>query len=83
MDLAPGVLERVSPYFHKAAGIREFGNGRYARNLLEKARMKQATRLVRMEAGKVTEQIAVTLIPEDFEELRLTALPAEKHVGFI
>ena len=83
MDLAPGVLERVSPYFHKAAGIREFGNGRYARNLLEKARMKQATRLVRMGAGKVTEQIAATLIPEDFEELRLTALPAEKHVGFI
>ena len=83
MVLAPGVRERVSPYFQKAAGIREFGNGRYARNLLEKARMKQAARLVRMETGKVTEQIAATLIPEDFEELRLTAMPAEKRVGFV
>jgi len=83
MALAPGVRERVSPFFQKAAGIREFGNGRYARNLLEKARMKQASRLIRLGTGNVTEQIAATLIPEDFEELRLTVLPAEKRMGFI
>jgi len=83
MKLAPGVQDRVLPFFDKAVGTREFGNGRYARNLLEKARLRQATRLIHMEHGKVTEQIATTLIAEDFEELRLTAMQSEKRVGFV
>ena len=82
MKLSENVRERVYPIIEKASGTKGFGNGRYTRNMLEKARMKQATRLMRMEPAKVTEQVATTLIAEDFEEIRLTVLPAEKRVGF-
>ena len=77
------VRGRVIPFLEKAAGIREFGNGRYARNLLEKARMRQAARLMRMDPGNVTEQVAATMVAEDFEEISLSALHPEKRVGFI
>jgi len=83
LKLTPDVRERVFPFLEKAADVREFGNGRYARNLLEKARMRQATRLMRMDPGKVTEQVACTLISEDFEEIHLTAMQPEKRVGFV
>jgi len=82
MKLAPDVRERVYPFIAKAAAVKEFGNGRYARNLLEKARMRQAKRLMRMDSADVIQQVATTLIAEDFEEIRLSVLPAEKRVGF-
>ena len=77
------VRGRVSPIFEKAAGVKEFGNGRYVRNMLEKACMRQATRLVRMEQSKVTEQVAATLIADDFEELRLSAYGEGRKIGFV
>ena len=83
MKLADGVRERVYPFIEKSTGVKEFGNGRYARNLLERARMRQAARLIRMEPSNVTEQVAATLIAEDFEEIRLSTAPSAKRVGFI
>jgi len=81
--LSEDVRERVSPIIEKAAGIKEFGNGRYVRNMLEKACMRQATRLIRMEQSKVTEQVAATLIAEDFEEVRLSVCGEERKIGFL
>jgi AAA+ superfamily predicted ATPase len=86
LTLAEGVRERVYPMIEKAARVKEFGNGRYARNLLEKARMRQATRLVRSarEAAVVTEREYDTLTPEDFEEIRLSAAAdAGRRIGFV
>ena len=83
MKLAADVKEHVAPMIEKASGIPEFGNGRYVRNLLEKARMRQATRLIHMDQKKVTEQTIATLIADDFEEIQLSAVIKEKRVGFI
>jgi len=83
MKLAADVRERVYPFIVKAACVKEFGNGRYARNLLEKARMKQANRLVRMDSSDVTEQVAATLIADDFVEIRLTGTAGKNRVGFV
>ena len=57
LELAPGVGERLLPLFRKAARGEDFGNGRFARNLLEKSRMKQASRLVRLDPALVTAEI--------------------------
>jgi len=83
LELAGDVRGRVYPMIGKASGVREFGNGRYVRNLLEKARMRQATRLIGMDQEKVTEQVAATLVAEDFEEIRLSVSGTGKRVGFI
>jgi AAA+ superfamily predicted ATPase len=83
--LANDVRERVFPIMEHAAKIKEFGNGRYARNLLENARMCQASRLVRLcrESEHVTEQAYATLVAEDFEEIRLAATACDcRRIGF-
>jgi Holliday junction resolvasome RuvABC ATP-dependent DNA helicase subunit len=83
LKIGCGARERIMPILKKAAKVPEFGNGRYARNLLEQAQMRQATRLMHLESGTVTEEIAATLIAEDFEEVRLKAgANAAKQIGF-
>jgi hypothetical protein len=41
----------------------QFGNGRFARNVLEKAIERQATRLASV--GSLTKDLLETLLPED------------------
>lgn len=45
----------------------EFGNGRFARNMLERARMKQSLRLSKMDVEKVTKTDVTRLVADDFE----------------
>jgi AAA+ superfamily predicted ATPase len=82
--LSDDVRNRVFPFIERAAAIPEFGNGRYVRNLLEKAKMRQATRIMRMDATNVTEQTFKTLIAEDFEAIRLAcSAEAFQRIGFV
>lgn len=67
LKLGDGVCEKLTPIFEIAMKQGDFGNGRYARNLFEKAVMKQATRLVAMDVDNVTDRDIEWLLPEDFE----------------
>ena len=62
------IEEKCRAIFEKACQREEFGNGRYARNLLEQAMMAQAGRIMREFKGKkVNRKALVTLKAEDFE----------------
>ena len=82
LRLESGVKDRLLPIFEKARSEKDFGNGRFVRNMIEKAEMNQAARLVRSEPANVTKDDCGTLCAEDFEE------PAElkdnnaKIIGF-
>ena len=81
-DNACRKLEKV---FEIAVNNPNFGNGRFARNVVEKARMAQAERLCAMDYESVTSKVLSTLIDEDIE------MPAESEkakakvnpIGFI
>ena len=60
-------VEKINEIFKEAISIKDFGNGRYARNIFEKAKMKQASRLVKMDVNMVTKEDAQTLTKEDFD----------------
>lgn len=54
--------------FEAACTNEQFGNGRFVRNLLEQAIMKQSARVVRANRGKrITKAKLLSLIAEDFE----------------
>jgi hypothetical protein len=79
--LADGVRDRLRPIFAAALRTPDFGNGRYARNLVERAERRQASRLIRLAPGDMTPERIATLLPEDFtapEALRARRFP----VGF-
>ena len=82
--LAQGVREKLIPIFEAASAQADFGNGRFVRNVMEKARMKQASRLVHSGRKRITREQASTLIPDDFEMPVMSAVAetAEKHIGF-
>lgn len=81
---APGVKEKMIPIFKAASLQPDFGNGRFVRNLMEKARMKQATRLVNSGKKLITREQVSTLIPEDFEmPIMCTAKEIKRNaIGF-
>lgn len=58
--------EVIKKHIAGAKGKKDFGNGRFIRNLVESARVKQATRLV--ESDMLNLSNAFELLPEDFGE---------------
>ena len=58
----------------------DFGNGRYVRNILEKAKMAQASRLVTMDYDLITMEDVKTIVASDIE---MPVKKAEKmRIGF-
>ena len=78
------IEKKCMDIFKNACGQPEFGNGRYARNLLEQAIMKQSMRVLRENKGKqLNKQTLLTMDVSDFEVN--TALKKEKKpvIGFV
>jgi len=81
MKLADTVRNVLIDRFSRASKEENFGNGRYVRNIFEKAKQRQASRLVRMNIESVTRDDVQTLLPEDFEE-EMNTLPKKNIIGF-
>ena len=76
--------EKCLTIFASACKKAEFGNGRFARNLLEQAILRQSDRIIRKTKGsKLSRKSLSTLIEADFEvnASKQYAKP-EKRIGF-
>lgn len=65
----------------EAIGSKDFGNGRFVRNMFEKARMKQASRLVNSDPHSITDEQFCTLTAEDFDTTSRNRTP-NRTIGF-
>ena len=66
VQLSPEVDKKVRGILSRAVNEKDFGNGRFVRNLFERARMRQASRIVRMDVTTISNEVLTTLEPEDF-----------------
>ncbi len=67
-ELGDDVLKESRKIFDKAIKQENFGNGRFVRNLLEQAEMKQAQRIFRESSGKtISKEILTHLEVNDFK----------------
>lgn len=73
--------EKLASVFETARRQTDFGNGRYVRNILEKAKMAQATRLLTQDYESLTQKDITTLCAEDIEMPEIAA-PARPRIGF-
>jgi len=81
--IGEGAKEKVYRIFEQAAKQQDFGNGRFVRNLLESAKLRQASRLVKTDCEKITDDELFTLTAEDFEYTPQTPrLPQKSVLGF-
>ena len=67
LTLTDDALEKMQEVFAVAREDEEFGNGRFVRNVLEDARMAQASRLVEMDFDEVKKKDVHTIIADDIE----------------
>ncbi|MDR0221177.1 MAG: AAA family ATPase [Lachnospiraceae bacterium] len=81
LQLEAGVGEKLKPIYEAAMKDDDFGNGRYARNVFEKAVLKQASRLVAMDIAEVSGTDIAVLVADDFEA-PAAADKEKRKIGF-
>lgn len=79
LTIHPSVKEKVLPILSEASSESDFGNGRFARNLLDQARLRLAERVVQS-GGNIREEDLITLFPDDFSYQ--PQKPVKRCIGF-
>jgi AAA+ superfamily predicted ATPase len=82
ITFATDVKDKLLPVFTSVMKNDDFGNGRFARNLLEKAQMKHASRLISMDVEAVSKEDVCRLTAEDFDIPTLLPSTKKRVIGF-
>ncbi|MDY2679074.1 MAG: stage V sporulation protein K, partial [Lentihominibacter sp.] len=77
-----GAYDKMTDIFENARTEDNFGNGRYVRNVIEKARMAQATRLLAMNLDSISRNDIFTICAEDIEQPVEVITADKKRIGF-
>ena len=82
LELSEEASEKMEQLFFAAREQADFGNGRYVRNVIEKAQLAQAVRLLDQDYERITNKDIVTLQAEDIE---LPEIKKERRhpIGFV
>ena len=82
ISLSSRALEKLSGVFENARQQKDFGNGRYVRNLLELSRMNLANRILDLDPDSVTENQLTQLEEVDIEIPKVQTQIAKREIGF-
>lgn len=63
----PDTLERARTLLERATAAPDFGNSRFVRNLVERAEMRHAARVLALPPDAVTDESIRTFLPDDLE----------------
>jgi hypothetical protein len=77
----PQAQEKLHSIFDSARQQRDFGNGRFVRNILEQAKMNQASRLLEYDFDAITTAQLQTIIADDIAAPPMKAVEKRK-MGF-
>ena len=85
MVLTDDALDKMHGIFESVREREDFGNGRFVRNVLEDARMAQASRLVKMDFDEVKKKDVMTLKACDIEMPANYRKQEDEHgsIGFV
>ena len=82
--ISDDVAEYCKKIFKRVAKKKNFGNGRFVRNLLEQAWLKQAQRIIKEnEGGTVTKDDLISFKVEDFDVNVDKKYKDERKLGFV
>ena len=82
LRVTPEARARIFEAADRARATGDFGNGRYIRNLMEKARMNMTSRIVRCDPEKVDRAMLTTILPEDIELPAAPSVRPQRRIGF-
>ena len=82
MTLSEDACDRLQDVFDAARSETDFGNGRYVRNVIEQAKMAQASRLLAMDYDSIQRKDLVTLCADDIVPTAFSNKPQRRSIGF-
>ena len=82
LSLDDGAMSKLRVIFDFASKQSDFGNGRYVRNILEQAKMNQASRLLELDFDDITSDEISTIRAVDIVVPELQA-PQKRKIGFV
>lgn len=84
LKLTDGAKEKLADVFDAARTESDFGNGRFVRTLMEKAKMAQASRLLAMGYDAVGAEDIATITEADIAQIapHRETTPMQKRIGF-
>lgn len=82
LHLTDGAAARLITVFDAARKQPDFGNGRYVRNVLEQAKMQQASRLLKQNTDDLSSLALTTIEEEDILLPDEHKKPSERKIGF-
>ena len=82
IDFDSSAMEKLNVLFKQAKTQEDFGNGRYVRNVLEQARMNQASRLMEYDLGAISDEDISTITAADIELPMITVNRTKHKIGF-
>lgn len=84
MKISDSAMIKLKKVYESVRKTRDFGNGRFVRNCIEQAKMNMATRLLKMDYDKLTEEVCSTILEEDIEMPKSIVVKNEKpSIGFV
>ena len=82
LKLSEDARERLVSVFDAARVSEDFGNGRYVRNVIEKAKMALTNRLVSMDIDSLKDEDIITIRGEDIEMPEEKQQQPVRRIGF-
>ena len=82
LKFADGVNKKLTEIFDSVKYEPDFGNGRFVRNIIEKAKMSQATRLLGMDYDLIKKKDIVTICAQDIEAPTTKQNKPQNPIGF-
>ena len=68
MTFSPDAMSKLSALFATSSKQADFGNGRYVRNVIEKARMAQSRRIIQLDVDKLSDSDIKLIKAEDISD---------------
>lgn len=82
LKLEAEALKKLHTIMESAVKQSDFGNGRYVRNIIEKAQKAQRSRLVKMDIDAVTKKDIQSIIAADIEMPDICPIKEKNMIGF-
>lgn len=81
LKLTEEAQRKLTTIFETMRNTEDFGNGRFVRNVIEKAKLCQASRLLETDLDQITREDVMTLCAEDIE-MPVTSESPKRKIGF-
>ena len=82
LKLTEEAQRKLTTIFETMRNTEDFGNGRFVRNVIEKAKLCQASRLLETDLDQITREDVMTLCAEDIE-MPVTSEGPKRKIGVL